>query len=121
MTSPTNSRGSLPSTTAEAPSLAGRGTRDDRQDHARGMIGVVVDRLLGDGHLGRLAQRRARVQVAVELGKGAGGDLHADAMSRAEDLAGVPAINAKLIDAPRLDQRRAIHPLAEARPRHAVT
>src|SRR5579875_3778987 len=41
-------------------------------------------------------------------------------MPRAEDLSRVPAINRVVIDLPRLDERGPIHPLAEARPHHAI-
>ena len=64
------------------------------------MRGVVVDACSATAISRRLAQRRAGVQVAVVLGEGAGGDLHADAVARAEDLAGVPAVNAVAVDRP---------------------
>lgn len=45
------------------------------------MLGIVVDALLGADKLAGFTKGRARVQVAVELGEGAGRDLHADTMS----------------------------------------
>src|SRR6187551_825360 len=85
------------------------------------MFSVVIDTLLGADKLAGLPRRCPGVQVAIELGKSAGCNLHTDTVSGFENLAGIPAIEAILINLARLDQRGMLHAIAETGAHHTIT
>src|SRR5258708_14895269 len=84
------------------------------------MLCIVVNALFGADKVAGQAQWRARVQIAIELGKSAGRDLHTYAMPGLEDLTGIPAIYTVLIHLTRFDRRGMFHAVAEARAYHAI-
>ena len=80
----------------------------------------MINTLLSYDHLCRNPKRRAGIQVAVKLWKGARGDLQADTMALFEHLRSVPAINRETINPTRLDQRWLVHALSKTRAHHTI-
>src|SRR6266571_6515015 len=68
------------------------------------MLPIVQDRLLRRAQLRILAERMARVRVAVPAREAARGDLQADAVTHLEQVAGRPEINREAIWRPWLKQ-----------------
>src|SRR5215203_5603643 len=86
------------------------------------MFSVVIDGLLRLQHSRARRERFPRVEVAVELGKGRGSDLDADAVSLKKHLRRVPYVYLEFIDLVGLDQGRRFHPItiAPAQCRHSA-
>src|SRR5579884_1560695 len=84
------------------------------------MLLIMINPLLRNRHLRCYPQWRARVQISVVFGKGAGTDLQGDTMARFEHLRCIPAIYAVVIDFAGFDEGGAIHAVAEAGTDHAV-
>src|SRR6476660_702502 len=78
------------------------------------MSAVVIDRLLRDDAGGLLPERSARVQVAIELGKRARRDLHAQAVAGIEPLTRAPQIELVLLDDARGQRFLALVAMTEA-------
>src|SRR3989442_1530272 len=96
-------------------------SRDNRQQHRRRMLHIVIHPLLSYHKLARYPKSRSGVQVAIIFGEGARRDLHANPMSCLKHLRRVPTINTEMINLARLDQRWMLHAFAEAGADHAIT
>src|SRR5207253_2201436 len=78
----------------------------DRQDDARWVLRVVKDRLLRHPQLSGGVVVESGIQVAIETWEVAGGDVDADAMAAAEDVAGDLQVDGQRIDLARLHELR---------------
>src|SRR6266700_2800506 len=85
------------------------------------MFSVMIETLLCQSHCRSFPQWLSCIEIPVILGKSAGRDLQADAMTNFKGLSSVPTINRIMIDASRFNQRRVLHAITEARPHHTIT
>src|SRR5215208_2686868 len=74
--------------------------RDDRQEHVRGVRGVMKNALLSDAGCCVVANGRAGVEVAVKAREVAAADLEADGMTGAESIGRHPAVDGEFLDLP---------------------
>ena len=71
--------------------------RDDRQYQSRGVRGVVKNRVGGCSPFGGVGCGFTSIEVAIKARKVTAGNLQADAVAGAEDVAGCPKVNRERI------------------------
>src|ERR1700740_1598186 len=80
--------------------------RNDGQLNARAILGVVINPHARGAHLGRSYFRFASLQVARKMRKKGSGNLNANPMAGAENVAGQHAVERELINLAGLEQFR---------------